>query len=140
MALALSLFLTVAAAPTTGLVPTETALCAIVQNPQAFVDREVRFRAGVLTDWQHGTVLIHSGCGRGIELTMTDAVPREESAAFDRAVGTPLNGGPERTTMATFTGRFLWTHRNREYNFDNPLKFEARRIERIKLYPRRSSN
>jgi hypothetical protein len=118
----------------------ETALCAIVQNPQAFADREVQFRAGVLTDWQHGTVLIHSSCGRGIQLATTDSVPHEESAALDRAVGTPLDGGRERTTMATFTGRFLWTNRNREHNFDNPLKLEARRIERIKLYPRLSSH
>lgn len=75
----------------------ETSLCAVVARPKAFEGKVVRFRAGILTNWQHGMVLVHTGCRRGIQLTSTDAVPPSEAKAFDEAVDTPLDGGRERT-------------------------------------------
>lgn len=114
----------------------ETTLCAMVERPQAFSGKLVRFRAGVLTDWQHTTVLVHSGCKRGVELSSTDAVPSEESEALNKAVGTPLDGA-DRTAIATFTGRFWLRTGSPQHAFDNPFKFEADRIERINVYRRK---
>lgn len=65
----------------------DTTLCALVHRPDAFDGKMVRFRAGVLTDWDQGTVLVHTGCKGGVQLHSTDAVPAEQSQALDKAVG-----------------------------------------------------
>jgi hypothetical protein len=117
--------------------PVDTTACAVMQKPQAFNRKIVRFRAGVLTDWHHGIALIHSGCGGGIQLESIDAVPPKQSRAFDEAVGTRLNPGFDRTAMATFTGRVSWKRQTERRWFDNPLKFEAHLIENVKVYPRK---
>lgn len=129
-------FLAFAAALDTRLATIETTLCAIVERPQAFTGRVVRFRAGVLTDWHHGTVLVHSGCKRGIALTSTDGVLSDQTKALNEAVGTPLDGGPDRTAMATFTGHFSVRSGERQDAFDNPLRLDARLIQQIKAYPK----
>lgn len=129
-------FLGVAVASLPSPIPLNTTVCAVVQNPRAFNQKVVRFRAGVLTDWQHGIALIHSGCRGAIQLGSIDAVPAKQSRAFDRAVGTPLNPGLDHTAMATFTGRISWNPTDKPRYFDNPLKLDARRIENLKIYPR----
>jgi len=130
-----SLFALAAAVPPTR--PVDTTACAIVQNPQAFNRKVVRFRAGVMTDWHHGIALFHSGCGGAIQLGSTDAVPPKQSHAFDKAVGTRLDQGFDRTAMATFTGRISWKRQAERGWFDNPLKLEAHLIENVKVYPRK---
>ena len=61
-------------------------------------------------------------------------MPSTESKALDEAVGTPLDGGRERTAMATFTGRFSLRRSEPQSAFDNQLKFSAERIERVDVY------
>lgn len=133
----LSPFIALAIAQSVSPRPTETALCAIVQTPRAFDGKVVRFRAGVLTDWRHGTVLVHAGCKGGIELSSTEGVPHEQSNALDSAVGNPMTGGYDRTAMATFTGKFSWKRGKQEGWLQNPLQFDAYAIQTIKIYPRR---
>jgi hypothetical protein len=126
-----------AAAASSASIPVDTTLCAIVQNPKAFNGKVVRLRAGVLTDWHHGMALIHSGCSGAIQLGSIDAVPSKQSEAFDTTVGTPMNGGYERTAMATFTGRISWKSASEQGWFNNPLKLDAHLIESVKVYPRK---
>jgi hypothetical protein len=114
----------------------ETTLCALIRNPSRYDGKIVRFRAAAVTDWHHTTVLVHSGCRQGIELESTDAAPDGQSQALDSAVGTPMDGGFERTVMATFTGRFWMRTGPRNAIFDAKLKFSAQLIEGIKVYPR----
>jgi hypothetical protein len=137
MAVLLNFIAAMAAGLSNGPAVVDTTLCAVVAKPKAFSGKVVRFRAGVFTDWQHGTVLVHSGCQRGIELSSTDGVPSDQSKAFDEAVGTSLDGGRDRTAMATFTGHFSFHPGARQGAFDNPLKFNAGRIEDIKTYHKR---
>lgn len=117
--------------------PVETTLCAVVRNPKAYDGKVITIRAGVLTDWHHGTVLIHSGCKHGIELSSTEEAELEQAEALDKAVGTPMDGGYDRTTMATLTGLFFLRRGKPVGAFDNPLKFVVNRIEAIQTYPRR---
>lgn len=117
--------------------PGVATLCAVLHHPKWFDGKLISFRAGVLTDWRHGTVLIHSGCRGGIELSSTDHAKPEQAEALDRAVGTPLDGGWDRTAMATFTGRFYLRTGPRQSAFDNVFKFDAHSIEKIQTYPRR---
>jgi len=115
----------------------ETTLCAVMARPEAFNGRLVRFRAGVMTDWQHATVLVHSGCQHGMALSSTNAVPSNESQNYDEAVGTPLTGGRDRTVMATFTGRFSLRGSERQGAFDNSFEFNAQRIQHVEVYPKK---
>jgi hypothetical protein len=108
-------------------------VCAVLANPGGFKGERVRFQAGVRTDWHHGIALIDRDCQGAIQLGSTDAVPDEQSKAFDAAVGTPLNGGNGRTAVAIFTGRISWEKRG---YMDNPLKLEAQSIEQIQVSPR----
>jgi hypothetical protein len=124
------------AAPAAGTAIMPTSLCALVAGPEAFDGKLVRFRAGVLTDWHHGTLLVHSGCQGGVELTSTDQVPSGESEALDRAVGVPLDGGRDRTAMATFTGYFSIRPSKPLPASDIELKFSATRIECVVIYPK----
>ena len=117
-------------------VAVETTLCALVASPKAFDGKVVRFRAGVLTDWHHGMLLVHSGCQRGVKLTSTDAVPSHQSKALDEAVGTPLDGA-ERTAMATFTGHFSVSTGERQHARNSLLMFNAERIEGVQVYRRK---
>src|SRR4051794_7590269 len=133
MAVLLASLASILAALSTTSAAVETTLCAVVARPEAFNGKLVRFRAGVLTDWQHATVLVHSGCERGIELSSTNAVPTDESQAFDEAVGNPFDGGRDRTAMATFTGRFSLPPGQPEGAFDNSFKFSAERIQRVQV-------
>ena len=118
--------------------PTDTTLCAVVHDPRAFDGKIVRFRAGVLTDWTHATVLVHTGCKHGIELSSTERLTREQSDAFDSAVGNPMTGGYDRTAMATFIGKFSWKPTEQGGNFQNAFQFDAYAVQTIKVYPRRS--
>ena len=77
--------------------PVQTTLCAVVRSPQTYNGKVIRFRAGVLTDWHHGTVLVHSHCRNGVELTSTDEATPQQSQALDTAIGTPMDGGYDRT-------------------------------------------
>ncbi len=131
MTVLLALLVVFAAASITGAATEQTPLCDVVATPEAFDGKVVRFRAGILTDWQHGTVLVHTGCQRGIQLTSTDAVPPDESKAFEDAVGTPLDGGRERTAMATFTGRFSLRRSNPKAASGSLFEFSAQRIENV---------
>lgn len=114
----------------------EAPLCAIVLNPHAYSGRIVRFRAAVLTDWHHGIVLFSQNCRGGIQLASTDDAPPAEAAALDDAVGTPLNGGYDRTAVATFTGRIEWRQRSPRPHFYNPLAITVYRVSRVKVQPR----
>lgn len=116
--------------------PRDTTVCAVVQNPQAFNRKLVRFRADVLTDWHHGIALIQSGCRGAIQLGSVDAVPPKQSQDFDQAVGTRLNPGVDRTATATFTGRISWKPHAEPGWFDNPLRLEAHLIEAVNVHPR----
>jgi len=116
--------------------PRDTTVCAVLENPQSFNDRIVRFRANVLTDWHHGIALIQSGCQGAIQLGSVDAVPPKQSRDFDEAVGTRLNPGLDRMATATFTGRISWKPGRERGWFDNPLKLEAHLIEEVKTGPR----
>lgn len=115
----------------------ETTLCALVERPDVFDGKMVRFRAGVLTDWHHGMLLVHSGCKRGVKLVSTDAVPFDQSKALDEAVGTPLDGGADRTAMATFTGHFSARTGKQRHARNGLLTFKAERIEAVQVYRRK---
>lgn len=118
--------------------PIATTICAIVRTPRAFDGKVVRFRAGVWTDWHHGTFLVHDGCKSGIALLSTEAVPHYQSDALDSAVGNPMTGGNDRMAMATFTGKFSWKPGKRGGWLQNPTRqFDAYAIRSIKVYSRR---
>ena len=118
--------------------PMEASLCAIVRDPMAYNGKVVSFRAGVLTDWHHGIQLFVKGCRGGIQLFSTDHVPSTEALALDDAIGTPLNGGYDRTVFATFTGRIVWRHVKQRSQFFNPLAVDVYRVSRIQVQPRTS--
>jgi hypothetical protein len=88
--------------------------------------------------WHHGTVLFHPACD-GIQLGSLDDAPEPQVKAYKEAVGTFVDGGTERTAVATFTGTFRVTRQDNENLYDGPRKFDARAIEDIKVYPRRRS-
>ena len=112
--------------------PIDAPLCAITRSPMAYNGKIVRFRAAVLTDWHHGIQLFVEGCRGGIQLASTDHAPAVEGHALDAAIGTPLNGGYDRTAVATFTGRIMWRRRTRQAPFFyNPLAVDAYRISSI---------
>ncbi len=118
---------------------TDTTVCAIVQNPRAFNGKSVRFRADVLTDWRHGTVLIDSNCKVGITLSSTTSVPQDQADALVRGVGHPMDGGRNRTATATFTGTFSWkpfAPDERQHSFQNAFNFDARSVHDIETRPR----
>jgi len=116
--------------------PLDTTVCAVLADPSAFSGKLVRFRAGVLTDWHHGIALLDRSCRGAIQLSSTDAVSIQQSEALDAAVGTLVNGGPNRTAVATFTGRVSWESQKSNDYMDNPLKLDAHVIERIEVSPR----
>ena len=112
--------------------PVEAPLCAITRNPMEYNGKVVRFRAAVLTDWHHGIQLFVKGCRGGIQLASTDAAPDAEGRALDVAIGTPLDGGRDRTALATFTGRIMWRQRTSQTPFFfNPLAIDVFRITNI---------
>lgn len=116
--------------------PVVASVCAITRNPMAYNGKVVRFRAAVLTDWHHGIQLFVKGCRGGIQLASTDTAPAAEARALDLAIGTPLNGGYDRTAAATFTGRIKWRQRTKQTPlFYNPLAVDVFRISSIETGP-----
>lgn len=116
--------------------PVVVSVCAITRNPMAYNGKVVRFRAAVLTDWHHGIQLFVKGCRGGIQLASTDNAPAAETRALDLAIGTPLNGGNDRTAVATFTGRIKWRQRPKQAPFFyNPLIVDVFRISSVETSP-----
>lgn len=118
--------------------PVEASLCAIVRDPIIYSGKVVRFNAYVLTDWKHGTLLFFKGCRGGIELASAGAAPSAEMLALNNAIGTPLNGGLNRTVFATFTGRIVWHHASFRPEFLSPLTVDVYRVGRIQILRRMS--
>ena len=117
-----------------GLSPVETTVCNVIANPSAFDGKLVRFRAGVATDWTHGMFLMDRSCEGRIQLSFMNAVPVDEAKAFDKAVGTELNGGFDRTAVATFTGHISWKPKNDDDDFRyNAFKFKPQQINQIEV-------
>jgi hypothetical protein len=117
--------------------PVEASLCSISRDPMAYNGKVVRFRAAVLTDWHHGIQLFAKGCRGGVQLASTDSAPAADGRALDVAVGTPLNGGYDRTVVATFIGRIMWRPRTKQTpRFYNPLAIDVQRITDIKTGPK----
>jgi hypothetical protein len=84
--------------------PIETALCEVVSHPQRFLCSRIRFRATLLSDCMHGSVLIDDRCERGIvPLDVPKADPAVDTF-FSGACARPINFDVKRTAM--FTGRF----------------------------------
>jgi len=46
--------------------PIETTVCAVVQHPDRFACKRIRFRAALSTDCLENSVLVAEGCARGI--------------------------------------------------------------------------
>jgi hypothetical protein len=116
--------------------PVASSLCSISRNPLAYNGTVVRFRAAVLTDWHHGIQLFVKGCRGGVQLASTDAAPAADGRALDVAIGTPLDGGYDRTVVATFIGRIMWRPRTKlRPHFYNPLAIDVYRITDIETGP-----
>ncbi len=124
-----------------GAEPIPTHLCNLVADPARFGGKRVTFAADILTDWQHGTVLTDSTCKGGVELTSTEAVAEAEIAAMDKAVGTPLTGGYNRTARATFTGVFYWKPAlpGQQAHFYNARQFAAENVTNVSVHQRSKS-
>jgi len=86
----------------------ETTVCEVVGDALRFVGERVRFSARFVSDGRHGSVLIDSNCGRGIEPFVADEVEQHpDIQALDRALGKGMLGTMDRRITATFTGRFV---------------------------------
>jgi hypothetical protein len=83
--------------------PIETTVCAVVQHPDRFACKRIRFRAALSTDCLENSVLVAEGCARGI---VPWGSPNPEADRFfeGACMGTPINFDARRT--ATFVGRF----------------------------------
>jgi hypothetical protein len=136
---AVSLFVVIAGSSLTRTVsaePVAATLCSIAHNPMAYNGKVVRLRAAVLTDWHHGIQLFVKGCRGGVQLASTDAAPAADARALDAAIGTPLNGGYDRTVVATFIGRIVWRPRTSQTaHFHNAQAIDVQRITDIKTGP-----
>jgi hypothetical protein len=86
--------------------PIETTLCSVVGRPQEFACKRIRFRATLMTDCMHGSVLVNAGCERGIvpfdSADLTD--PAINAFFYAACADSPIELDARRT--ATFTGRF----------------------------------
>ena len=88
--------------------PVEASLCDIITNPVAYDGRVVRFRAAVLTDWKHRTILFSKSCHGVIDID-DYRTPAAEAQTLSDAIGTPMGGGLDRTAIATFSGKLSYT-------------------------------
>ena len=110
--------------------PIEIGLCDIVSRPQEFACRRVRFRATVLSDCMHGTLLTDSRCERGIGPEVSpDAGDAVESFFEDICAELPI--AIDVTRRATFTGRF----RLRERNAATIFVIDVESVRNIKISP-----
>lgn len=83
--------------------PIETSVCRVVQRPDEFACKRIRFRATYFTDCMHGSVLIDEGCQRGI-VPYGSTGPAADAFFEGACAGRPIDFGAKR--RATFTGRF----------------------------------
>lgn len=115
--------------------PVETTLCQVVTQPEAFACKRVRFRASVLSDCLHGTILVDNQCERGIALRAAQGVENhEDMGALERALCAPGPTGTidrERKVVATFAGRFVW----QPHLQLGSRALEAESIERMAITP-----
>ncbi len=90
--------------------PIETTLCDVIEHPNNFACKRVRFRANFETDCIENSLLLDSGCERGVApYGSPDAAA---SDFFDGACSSnPIDRRAKRT--ATFTGQFRLRSENR---------------------------
>jgi len=89
--------------------PLATTLCAVVEHPERFNGKLIRFRASFASDGLEHSILEERGCKKGIvPYQPSDDKPRPDLDAFDRAIHTGLAGTLDKDVVAVFTGRFVW--------------------------------
>jgi hypothetical protein len=90
--------------------PIATTLCNIVARPEKFANKRVRFQASFVSDGIERSLLIHSGCKQGIvPYPAADGKTRPDVEAFDKAINMGRRGTADKTVVAVFTGRFVWS-------------------------------
>jgi hypothetical protein len=85
-------------------------LCKVVQHPDRFNGKSIRFHASFVSDGLERSVLVQRGCKLGIvPYPPSDNKQRPDLDAFDRAIGTGYPGTADKDVVAVFVGRFVWT-------------------------------
>jgi hypothetical protein len=112
--------------------PIETTVCAVVQHPDWFACKRIRFRATLRTDCLEHAALVGDGCERGILPTGPPNPSPAVDAFFDSACVRPINFDVRRT--ARFAGRFRL--RLRDQRTICVLEIESLEDVRVALPPR----
>lgn len=85
----------------------DTSFREVMNNPDRFDHRMVRFRARYESDGLEYSDLTHPSCpSRGISPAETSQIPRASKHAFDKAIYSGY-GTIDREISATFTGVFI---------------------------------
>jgi len=91
-------------------VPIATTLCEVVAHPGKFSNRKVRFKASFESDGMDHSILNSPGCKLGIvPYPAKDNKKRPEVEACEQAIERGAPGTADKTVVAIFTGRFVWT-------------------------------
>jgi hypothetical protein len=90
--------------------PIVTTLCEVVAHPEKFANKTVSFKAWFESDGMDHSILNSPGCKLGIvPYPAKDNKKRPEVEAFEQAIERGAPGTADKTIVAIFTGRFLWT-------------------------------
>ena len=114
-----------------GAEPIEVGLCYVVSRPQEFACRRVRFRATVLSDCMHGTLLTDSRCERGILPEVSQRGDRTVEP-FLESICAEMPSSLDVMRMATFTGYF----RLRERNTATIFVLDVESVQGIRISPK----